>query len=198
MRVAATEKHLSEAEFLELERRAEVKSEFYAGEIFAMAGGTREHSLIAMNLGGELRQRLRSKPCLTFNADLRVKIEVTGLLTYPDISVVCGPERYLDVERDTLLNPTLIGEVLSDSTEAYDRGTKFSHYRLIPSLRQVLFVSQKAPRVEGYTRVGEEWRLSEAFGLNATLELPALEVVIALSEIFAKVEFSSRAPRLHP
>ncbi|MCI0537414.1 MAG: Uma2 family endonuclease [Verrucomicrobiales bacterium] len=198
MSAAAAEEDLSEAEFLERERRAELKSEFFRGEIFAMAGGTREHSLIAMNLGGELRSQLKSKPCLTYNADLRVKIEATGLLTYPDISVVCGAERFLDEERDTLLNPTLLGEVLSDSTEAYDRGTKFSHYRLIPSLRHVLFVSQKEPRVECYSRIGEEWRLSEALRIDAKLALPALEITIALSEVFSKVEFGSRAPRLHP
>ncbi len=196
MSVAAAEKHLTEAEFLELERRAEFKSEFFDGEMFAMAGGTREHSLIAMNLGAELRNRLKKPPCLTYNADLRVKNEATGLLTYPDISVVCGPERFLDEERDTLTNPTLIGEILSDSTEAYDRGTKFSHYRLIPSLQHVLFVSQKEPRIECYTRIGEGWRLSEGLGLNAQLELPALEISLALSEVFAKVEFGPRSLRL--
>jgi Uma2 family endonuclease len=198
MNVATSEKYLSEAEFLERERNAELKSEFFGGEMFAMAGGTREHSLIGTNLARALGNRLENRPCVTFNADLRVKVEATGLLTYPDVTVVCGPERFLDEERDTLLNPTLLGEVLSDSTEAYDRGTKFSHYRLMPSVQHVLFVSQKEPRVERYTRVGEEWRLCEASGLNATLELTALEITLALSEVFAKVEFGPRAPRLHP
>src|SRR5437870_1184214 len=115
MSVAAAEKHLTEAEFLELERRAESKSEFFEGEMFAMAGGTREHSLISTNLARAFGNRLETRPYVTYNADLRVKIEATGLFTYPDVSVVCGPERFLDDERDTLLNPTLIGEVLSDS-----------------------------------------------------------------------------------
>src|SRR5262245_30850554 len=130
MSVATAERRLSEAEFLELERRAVVKSEFFEGEIFARAGATREHSLVSTNLTRALGNRLDTRPCVTYNAYLRVKIEASVLLTYPDVSVVCGPERFLDEQRDTLLNPTLIGEVLSDSTEAYDRGTKFSQYRL--------------------------------------------------------------------
>lgn len=198
MNVATAKNRLSEAEYLILERRAEVKSEFFEGEMFAMAGGTREHSLIGANLTRALGNRLEHGPCITYNADLRVKVEATGLLTYPDVSVVCGPERFLDEERDTLLNPTLLGEILSDSTEAYDRGAKFSHYRLIASLQHVLFVSQKEPRVECYTRTGNEWRLNEALGLEATLELPALEIALALSEVFAKIEFGECPPRLRP
>lgn len=198
MNVAMAKNRLSEAEYLTRERRAEVKSEFFEGEIFAMAGGTREHSLIGANLTRALGNRLENRPCITYNAGLRIKVEATGLLTYPDVSVVCGPERFPDEERDTLLNPTLLGEVLSDSTEAYDRGAKFSHYRLIPSLQHVLFVSQKEPRVECYTRTGNEWRFNEALGLDATLELPALEITIALSDVFTKVEFGARTPRLRP
>src|SRR5213082_3387638 len=116
MSVAVAEKYLSEAEFLELDRRAEVKSEFFEGEMFAMAGGTGEHSLIGANLVRAFGNHLENRPCVTFNSDLRIKIEATGLLTYPDISVVCGAARYLEETRDTLLNPTLIAEVLSDST----------------------------------------------------------------------------------
>src|SRR3954470_5654474 len=119
MSVAATKPYLTEAEFLKQERRAEFKSEFFEGEIFAMAGGTRTHSLIGTNLTAVLRGQLEGRPCLTYNADLRVKIEALGLLTYPDASVVCGVERFLDDVEDTLLNPILVAEVLSDSTEAY-------------------------------------------------------------------------------
>src|SRR4051812_32159156 len=113
MGVGGAEKYFSEAGFLGVEGRAELKSEFFSGEVFAMAGGTRDHSLIATNLGSELRGQLKGGHCLTYNTDLRIKVEATGLLTYPDISVVCGPELFLDGERDTLLNPTLIAEVLS-------------------------------------------------------------------------------------
>jgi Uma2 family endonuclease len=198
MSVAQSDKRLTEAEFLEFERRAEVRSEFFDGEMFAMAGGTRNHSLIATNLARELGNRLKGGPCVTYNADLRVKVEATGLLTYPDLSAVCGPHRFLDAEEDTLLNPILIAEVLSDSTEAYDRGKKFAHYRLMPSLRHLLLVSQKEARIELFSRaVGDEWRLRDAAGLDAKLDLPALEITIALSEVFAQVEFSSMATRLH-
>ncbi len=188
---------LSEAEFLQLERRAECKSEFFDGEMFAMAGGTRVHSLIATNLARELGNRLKTRSCVTYNADLRMKVEATGLLTYPDVSVVCGPQRFLDAEEDTLLNPALLAEVLSDSTEAYDRGRKFAHYRLIPSLRHYLLVSQKEPRLELLSQAGgDEWRWREVTGLDGLLPLPALEIDLPLSEVFFQVVFGSSSTRL--
>lgn len=191
MGVAEPVQKLTEAEYLALERRAEFKSEFFEGDTFAMAGGTRWHSLIATNLARESGNKLKGRPCVPYNADLRVKVEATGLLTYPDLSVVCGPQRFLDAEVDTLLNPTLIAEVLSDSTEAYDRGKKFEHYRQMPSLKEYLLVSQKDPRIEQFIRQeGGQWLWREATGLNATLELPALGITLALSEVFAQVEFT--------
>src|SRR3954462_6298590 len=108
---------ISEAEYLRLERQAETRSEYFDGEIFAMAGGTRAHSLIATNLARELSSRLKASDCVAYNSDLRVKVEATGLVTYPDVSVVCGAQRFLDEQEDTLLNPTVVIEVLSDSTE---------------------------------------------------------------------------------
>jgi Uma2 family endonuclease len=191
MGVAEPVQKLTEAEYLALERRAEFKSEFFEGDTFAMAGGTRWHSLIATNLARESGNKLKGRPCVPYNADLRVKVEATGLLTYPDLSVVCGPQRFLDAEVDTLLNPTLIAEVLSDSTEAYDRGKKFEHYRQMPSLKEYLLVSQKDPRIEQFIRQeGGQWLWREATCLNATLELPALGITLALSEVFARVEFT--------
>ena len=134
-------------------------------------------------------------PC---NTDLRVKVEATGLFTYPDFSVVRAEPRLLDDEMDTLLNPTLLVEVLSDSTEAYDRGKKFEHYRQIPSLQEYLLVSQKEPRIEQFIRQESGfWLLREAAGLEATLELPSLKITLALAEVFAKVEFTPAAIRLH-
>jgi Uma2 family endonuclease len=181
---------LTEAEYLEIERAAEFKSEFFDGEMFAMAGGTPMHSLIATNLAAEFRNKLKGRPCLPFNADLRVKVEATGLFTYPDLSVVCGPLRFAEPARDTIVNPTVLVEVLSDSTEAYDRGKKFEHYRQIPTLREYLLVSQKEPRLEAFGRLEKgPWELREAAGLEASLALPSLEIVISLSEVFANVEF---------
>jgi Uma2 family endonuclease len=164
-----------------------------------MAGGSRVHSLIATNLARELGNRLKGRPCVTYNADLRVKVEATGLLTYPDVSVVCGPERFLDSKEDTLLNPTLIAEVLSDSTEAYDRGRKFAHYQQIVSLRYYLLVSQQEPRMELLSRAIEnQWGWRETAGLEGMLELPALGISLSLSEVFLHVTFHPSPPRLHP
>jgi len=181
---------LTEAEYLRLERAAEFRSEFFDGEMFAMAGGTRAHSLISINIGGELRTKLAGKPCVVYNADLRVKSEATGLYTYPDVSVVCGEQRFLDEEEDTLLNPTLVVEVLSESTEAYDRGKKFEHYRQIPSLREYLLVSQHEARIEKFTRQKDgTWTLKEAVGMDAVIQLASIGETMALSEVFAKVQF---------
>ena len=181
-----------------LERAAVgVKSEFCDGEMFAMAGGTRRHSKISTNLAREFGNKLLDHRCQPFNTDLRVKIEATGLYTYPDLSVVCGEDHHVDEEMDTLINPTVIVEVLSDSTEGYDRGKKFEHYRQIPSLQEYILVSQTQPRIEQFIRqASNEWLLREAFGLNATLSLPSLEIAIALAEVFRNVKFEPE-PR-HP
>src|SRR5262245_53404962 len=123
---------LSAAEYLALERAAEERHELIDGEMFAMSGGTREHSLIALNIGGELRAALRLKPCEVFNSDMRIRVEARNRYTYADAIALCGPPQFLDETRDTLLNPTAIFEVLSDSTESYDRGEKFAGYRTLP------------------------------------------------------------------
>jgi Uma2 family endonuclease len=191
MALAQKSPRVNEAEYLRLERLAEFKSEFFDGEMFAMAGGTRAHSLIAINLAAELRDRFKATDCVTYNADLRIKVAATGLLTYPDISVVCGVQRFLDEEEDTLLNPGVIIEVLSDSTEAYDRGKKFEHYRQIATCREYLLVSQKEPRIEQFVRQPNgEWILKEASGLDAAITLPSLGIVLRLAEVFAKVQFT--------
>ena len=183
-------KPLTEAEYLELDRRAEFKSEFFGGEMFASAGGTPMHSLIATNLASEFRARLKGGPCVAFNSDLRLKVEATGLYTYPDLSVICGPLQFAPSTTDTVVNPTMLAEVLSDSTEAYDRGKKFEHYRGIASLREYLLVSQTEPRIEAFMR-GQEgpWELREAAGLNSSLAIPSVGIVISLAEVFANVQF---------
>ena len=198
MAVAQKVPRLSEAEYLQLDRMAEIKSEFFDGEMFAMAGGTRAHSLIATNLIRELGNRLKGTGYMVYNADLRVKVEATGLLTYPDVSVVCGTQRFLDDEHDTLLNPTLLVEVISESTEAYDRGKKFENYRQITSCREILLVSQREARIEQYIRQTAEWTLKEAVGIQAQLELPSLGIVLPLGEDFANVEFMPGPLRTRP
>jgi Uma2 family endonuclease len=158
--------------------------------MFAMAGGTPQHSLIATNLGREFGNRLVNNPCVAYNADLRIKVDATGLCTYPDLSVICGPLKFAEGTDDTAVNPTLLVEVLSNSTEAYDRGRKFEHYRQIQTLQEYLLVSQTEPRIEQFVRQNDgRWLLNEAAGLEKKLELPSLKITISLSEIFAKVNF---------
>ena len=129
---------MSEAEYLAFERQSRDKHEFYLGETFAMAGASRRHNLITLNIGGELRDRLKDRRCEAYVGDMRVRVKPNGLYTYPDVVVVCGDPEFLDSDVDTLLNPTLLIEVLSDSTEKNDRGTKFKQYRQIPSLREYI------------------------------------------------------------
>ncbi len=191
MALAQNIPRLSETEYLHLERQAEFRSEYFDGEMFAMAGGTRAHSLIAINLARELSTQLKATDCVAYNADLKVKVEATGLMTYPDVSVVCGEQRFLDEEEDVLLNPALVVEVLSDSTEGYDRGKKFEHYRQIPSLREYLLVSQTEPRIEQFIRQPNgEWTLKEAAGLDAEIPVKSLGITLRLAEVFAKVKFT--------
>src|SRR5439155_5423154 len=151
-------------------------------------------SLIGTNLAAEFRNRLKTHDCVPYNGDLRIKVETTGLYTYPDLSVICGPLQFAEGTNDTVVNPTLLVEVLSDSTEAYDRGKKFEHYRQIGTLQEYLLVSQKEPRVEQFLRQPEgRWLLNAAAGLDARLELPSLRITLSLAEVFAKVNFV-RAP----
>ena len=129
MSSAATRKRLSPQEYLAIERKSETRNEYYNGEMFAMAGASREHNLISVNLLRDIGNQLEDRPCEAYPSDMRVSIEATGLYTYPDVSVVCGEPRFEDREVDTLLNPTVIIEILSPTTEAYDRGFKFRQYR---------------------------------------------------------------------
>lgn len=189
---------LTAQEYLEIERAAPTKSEFFDGEMFAMAGGSPRHSRIGTNVTAEFGNKLRGKKCVPYNADLRILIERTGLFTYPDLSVICGPLQF-GAGDDTVTNPTLLVEVLSPSTEAYDRGQKFLHYRQIPSLQEYLLVSQSEPLLELFTRQsGGEWVLRQASGLAARLEIPTLEIAIELAEIYAGVEFPESQLRVVP
>jgi Uma2 family endonuclease len=200
MAVPHSTARLTEAEYLALERAAvDVKSEFYDGEMFAMSGGTRWYSIIGTDLAIHVGNQLRGKRCQPFNSELRVKVEATGLFAYPDLSIVCDEPRFLDREMDTLLNPTILVEILSDTTESYDRGEKFGHYRQIPSLKEYLLISQYAPRIEHYTRQAvHQWLLTEVAGMDAKLPLPSVGITLDLREIFARVDFSPDRPQNPP
>ena len=181
---------LSEEEYLERERAAEFKSEFFDGEVFAMSGGTPPHSQIAANLIRFIGNRLNARSCVVYTSDLRLNVEATGLFTYPDLSVICGALQFAENTDDTAVNPTLVVEVLSDSTEAYDRGKKFENYRQMPSLMEYLLVNQKEPRIEQFARQADgSWVLREAGGLETILHLPSLDIDLPLKEVFTGVEF---------
>ncbi|MBI2926017.1 MAG: Uma2 family endonuclease [Verrucomicrobia bacterium] len=186
---------ITSQEYLAAERQSETKHEFFDGELFARAGGTRRHSLIAVNVASELNQQLAGKPSQVFNSDLRVKIEATGLYTYPDVQVGCGHLRFEEGEEDTLLNPKIIVEVLSDSTAAWDRGGKFWHYRHLDSLTEYVLVSQEAWQVEHYTRQANgQWLFETLEGAKAVLALPSIKARVPLREIYANTGLKPGAP----
>jgi len=191
MASAAFEKRFSPEEYLALERKADFKSEYHDGFITAMAGTSREHNLIALNVGGEIRSQLKDRPCEAYKSDMRVYINRTGLYTYPDVVAVCGEPRFQDDEVDTLLNPTMIVEVLSPTTETYDRGTKFLHYRRLPSMREYVLVSQDEVLVERFTRQGDDWLLTELNQIDDTLRLASIDCELPLREIYAKVRLGA-------
>lgn len=184
---------LTAAEYLEIERQAEFRSEFFAGEMFAMAGASREHTMIVANLVRVIGELLKERACEVYPVDLRVRVP-SGLYTYPDVVVVCGTPEFEDKQRDTLRNPTVLIEVLSESTADYDRGTKFKHYRQIPSLREYVLVDQSAAQIEQFT-LGDDgaWKLTETKGLEATLNLDSIGCRVPLSEIYRKVTFPTDA-----
>lgn len=177
----------SAQEYLELERRAEFKSEFHDGQIFAMTGVSREHNLITVNIAAELRQQLKNRPCEAFVNDMRVRAGKAKGYHYPDLAVACGTPQFEDEHGDTLTNPTVLIEVLSPSTEAYDRGGKFANYRKIASLREYLLVAQDQAHIDHYLRQGDAWLLTEAEGLDSSVTLDSIGCILALQEVYDKV-----------
>jgi Uma2 family endonuclease len=185
---------LTPQEYLARERLADFRSEFYRGEMFAMAGASWEHTLIKDNLAGETRNQLKKGPCRVLTSDMRVKVGATGLYAYPDILVVCDEPQFEDQVRDTLLNPRVIVEVLSDSTERYDRGLKFGHYRQLASVQEYVLVAQDRPLVERYVRQADDsWVLAAFSDLKQTFAFGTIPVKVALEEIYRGVEFPALA-----
>ena len=164
-------------EYLALERSCETKHEYYDGEIFAMGGASRYHVMVVTNLVGELHTQLKEGPCQVYSADLRVKVSPTGLYTYPDVIVLCEEPQFSDEQKDTLVNPALIIEVLSESTENYDRGRKFEQYRTIDSFVEYLLIAQDRPHVEHHTRQADgSWLLirNQQSGRYDSIEISAV------------------------
>lgn len=179
---------LTVEEYLVRERQAPWKSAYFDGEMFAMAGASRRHNLITLNIGAELRAQLQQRPCEVYTSDMRVKISRTGLYTYPDVVVVCDEPRFEDADVDTLLNSIVLVEVLSPSTADYDRGEKFEHYRTLESLQAYLLVAQERCHVVYYTRQQDNtWLLAETDDIQDGMHIPSIHCTLLLSEVYAKV-----------
>src|SRR5688572_25477554 len=192
MTLAQPRKRYTPAEYYALERDSPYKSDYFDGEIFSMAGGSGLHSDITSNIIIAIGSRLRGGPCRVRESNQRVKVRATGLRAYPDVSVYCGQVEYdeEDTERHTATNPTILVEVLSPTTEAYDRGFKAENYRRIDSLKAYAFVSQDHAQVEVYSRQQDgTWSFAEARGLNGHVRFEAIEVECPLSEVYDRVEF---------
>ena len=176
-------------EYLALERQAEYRSESFNGEISARAPASREHNLIAGNAARQLHSQLKGRPCETYQNDMRVRVSETGLYTYPDVVVVCGEPVFEDAEVDTLLNPTLIVEVLSTTTEAYDRGDKFEQYRTLASLQEYVLIAQDRYRVERFVRQADgQWLFSAANRLDQVVSLASIDCLLPLAEVYDRLE----------
>lgn len=181
-------------EYLARELVAETKSEYFNGEVFAMVGASPAHVLITTNIAGELLGQLRQRECRVYSADLRVKIPATTSYAYPDVVVVCGAPRFSDEQKDTLLNPRLIIEVLSESTEDWDRSGKFEHYRSIESFAEYVVIAQDRIYAEHWVRQPDgTWKFSATHRLEDTIELESLETRLALADPYEKVDLSGSA-----
>ncbi len=192
MGLAAEKLNMDAQAYLAFERAAEERHEFVDGDIFAMSGASRKHNLINGNIFANLHAKLKKSPCEIYNNDMRVNISPTGDYVYPDIVLVCSQPEFADAHLDTLLNPLLIIEVLSPSTEAYDRGKKCVHYRHINSLQTYVLVAQDAPHIECYRRSeANEWVLSEARGLESLLFLGSIGCQLALADVYDKVSWET-------
>lgn len=178
-------------EYLALERASEHRSEYVNGQIFAMAGSSLPHNDITGNVYTGLRDQFRGRSCRAWIIDVRVKVRTTGLYTYPDVVAVCGEPLLEGERRDNLLNPALIVEVLSRSTEAYDRGEKFAHYRRLDSLRDYILIAQDQLRVELFVRQGDHWVLSEFNELDDSVPLDSVGCTLSLRQIYDQVDFSA-------
>ena len=178
--------------YLAFERASDIRHEYLNGEVFALAGASVRHNLIAANILANIHAQLRKRPCVVFPSDMRLKVSRTGLYTYPDISVVCGPPEFDDAHDDTLLNPTVIVEVLSPSTEQYDRGKKFQHYRTLESLQEYGLVAQDSQRIEHYVRQDNgQWLLTDINQPDVSLDLRSISCALLLADVYEKVTFET-------
>ncbi len=181
---------ITSEQYLAQEREAEFRSEYYLGETFAMAGASRAHNLIAGNVFAAIHGQIAARDCEVYQGDMRVKISATGLYVYPDVVIACEKPDFEDAELDTLLNPRVLIEVLSKSTESYDRGTKWRHYQSLPALREYVLVSQSSALVETFRRTADEGWLYLAYHEPAqSIVLDSIDCQLQLDHVYAKVNF---------
>jgi Uma2 family endonuclease len=186
---------LTSADYLEMDRQSQLRHQFLGGEIFTMTGASRRHNLISVNLATLLNTQLRDRDCEVYASDMRVKVSPQGDYTYPDLVVVCGSPSFEDSFNDTLLNPVLIVEILSKSTEAYDRGLKFELYRGLETLREFVLIAQDRCHLEHYHRqVDDRWLLTEISELKGCLHLESIDVELVLEQIYFKVSLDETDP----
>lgn len=180
--------YLSPEEYLALERQADYKSEYFNGVVYAMSGASLNQNKIVANTIIELGQQLKGRPCSVLPSDIKVRMPDSRKFFYPDVSVLCGEPQFHDQRNDVFLNPILIIEVLSESTEAFDRGKKFQAYQRLESLQEYILISQNKPVVEQYVRQSEAtWKYTAAIGLESSLSLPTIECTLNLSAVYNKV-----------
>lgn len=179
-------------EYLAAERLSDYRSEYLDGGVYPMTGGSINHNQITINLILELGAQLRARPCRVLGVDLKVRLPDSRKFFYPDVVAICDELQIHDDRKDIILNPDLVIEVLSPSTEAFDRGAKFRAYQTIESLKEYVLVSQNEPLIEQYVRNGEgKWTYAAAEGLDSTLTLPSIECTLNLSAVYDKVDFNS-------
>lgn len=194
---AMPKKKLTEAEYLAIERNAEFKSEFYRGEMFAMAGASRQHNELKENLVAEIGGQLKGGPSRTFSSQMRVKVEGIGFYTYPDIVIVSDNQELEHIDGvDTLLNPQVVIEILSEATESYDRGAKFAQFQKLTSVREYVLVSQESVRVERFVRQPDEtWVLTTFDNPDGEFSLATVPVRVPLADVYRGVELPETPPR---
>ena len=197
MSSASQRSYLTPEQYLEVEERSEVRHEYYRGEMFAMSGSTREHNLIAANIARSLGNQLEERPCDVYQTDMRVLLSATGLYAYPDVVVVCGTPQFTTHKKTTLVNPTVLVEVLSPSTEDYDRLTRWDQYKTIGSLREHAVVWQDRTRIDLSTRTELGWVSTVYTKLEEVFRLESIGCEIPLTRIYAKVELPDQ-PVLRP
>jgi Uma2 family endonuclease len=192
---AQSQPRMTPEQYLEIERAAQdVRSEFYNGRMYAMSGASYRHVMLISGLSHHLRNGLAAHACSVGTNDLRVRVSPAGLYTYPDVVVICGDPRFADQQTDTVLNPTLIIEVLSPSTEAYDRGFKFAQYRTLEFLREYALVSQFGSRIQIFRRQPSgDWLLSESAGMETACRFDSMGCTVTMKDVYDKVTFDGEA-----